>query len=407
MSSASAAVNNRTGFFQEWVDTAALTNGAEPSERPRCCLRAITLNVLADGLATGSEASGEVIRQADCPKVFAADDLAGGEAPLAGAFAGAGPCFTFRCNADALVWSRRWPMLRKVILDLDADIIGLQEVDLAPTSDQRGRRHDKEIQRDFADAGYDGIFACKNGRASDGLGLFWRRGRLQPLCAEMILGLGASVHVAVAQPLMLDGSDNVITAVVTHFKAGLDVEAERMREVQARSLLQQLRGHREVILLADLNAHCRPWTDGTGATVQPMAYPLLGTTLHSAYATVTGTEPAFTHWGGLADREVRGVFDYVFFRGPRLAPLRVLRAPDAAQILRFPERLPNPEYPSDHVPLAVDFAFASKAVKSRDLHGQLRSPVPTAITSVNRRSQATDAVSREHLMQDTIPVGSG
>merc|ERR1712050_590272 len=132
----------------------------------------------------------------------------------------------------------------------------------------------------------------------------------------MIMDLG-SVFVALAQPLILDGKWR-FTAVATHLKAGLTSEAEVIRVGQARSLLHQLWGHNNVILLADLNAHCRPWIDDNNKMVQPQVYPLLTSELWSAYQEVLGDEPDFTSWGGWSGRDVRGVFDYIFFRGDLL-----------------------------------------------------------------------------------------
>merc|ERR1719215_285061 len=130
-----------------------------------------------------------------------------------------------------------------------------------------------------------------------------------------------------------------------------------MRMGQARSLVQHLTmcGQENVLLMADLNAHCRPWLDDKAAEVQPLTYPLLSQDLWSAYDQVLGEEPDFTSWGGWAGRDVRGVFDYIFFRGETMHPVRVLGAPAALDVLGHPERMPNPEFPSDHIPLVADF----------------------------------------------------
>lgn len=97
----------------------------------------------------------------------------------------------------------------------------------------------------------------------------------------------------------------------------------------------------------------------------------------SAYAAVLGREPAFTSWGGFADQEVRGVFDYILCRG-RFSPSRALATPTRAEVLAFAERLPNAAYPSDHLPLVAELllsgggAAEAAAEGRRRLTGRLR-----------------------------------
>merc|ERR1712100_837800 len=128
--------------------------------------------------------------------------------------------------------------------------------------------------------------------------------------------------MGLAQPLVLDGKAK-FTVVATHLKAGLGADAEAMRFGQAKSLLDQLWVHKDVLLLADLNAHCRPWLDDAEKEVTPKAYPLLASQLWSAYHSVLGDEPDFTTWSGWAGRDVRLVADYVFFRGEMFTPVQV------------------------------------------------------------------------------------
>jgi len=160
-----------------------------------------------------------------------------------------------------------------------------------------------------------------------------------------------------AQPLILDGKWK-FTAVATHLKAGLSADAESMRLGQAKSLLYQLRNHTDVLVLADLNAHCRPWLDDANKQVQPQAYSLLASQLWSAYQTVLGDEPDFTTYSGWAGRDVRLVADYIFFRGDLFTASRVLELPACAEVAAFPERMPNWEYPSDHFPIVVEFSVS-------------------------------------------------
>jgi len=379
----------------EWAETAdnRLGNdaGSLDGAEAATCLRVLTLNILADGLARGSTSPAPDMLE-PCPPLFE-EEGTGGVVYRPGAVKTEND-FRFCCNAEALAWTRRWPMLRSMILELEPDLIGLQEVDLLEGGPEGLRAHDKEIRRDLSAAGYDGTFARKMGRACDGVALFWRRTRLRAGRTET-WRLGKSVHVALAQTLCLD-EERRFTAVATHFKAGLSEEAENARVEQASVLLQRLRNHPNAVVLADLNATCRPVAAGGGpdgapeAQLEPRAYPLLAETLQSACRTVLGDEPSFTCWGGWEDREVRLVCDYVFLKGALLDPQRVLRVPAAAEVLRYPERLPNPHYPTDHVPIAADLAVAGSDTqqpedgwqvrfgrkRQRQRHQQLSQPFP-------------------------------
>lgn len=333
-----------TCFYREWSEDASTDEGATR-------LRALSFNLLADGLAAGGAAGIDGTELT--PELFFADERVGGVALLEDSVAD-GFSFEFRCPPEAVEWRKRWPMLLALVLEQDPDIIGLQEVDLAP-GDRGGPSdaHDAEIRRDFAKAGYNGTFARKKGRALDGVAIFWKRSRCRPASSAMTLDLG-SVFVAAAQPLIIDNKWR-FTAVATHLKAGLNQQAETMRVGQAKSLLWQLWGHENVIILADLNAHCRAWLNDEKVEVKPQAYPLLTDELWSCYKEVLGDEPDFTCWGGFAGRDVRGVFDYIMYRGDILSPVSVLKTPAGADVLRVPERLPNAEHPSDHVPMVADF----------------------------------------------------
>jgi len=346
---------------REWLTCANVESdvghehiGFRSCDSPR--IRVLTFNILADSLAQGSEASPDVCQP--CPDIF--EENGAGGVVYHPWHKSDDRCFQFSCAKDVLLWSRRWRMLKAQILALEPDLIGLQEVDLLTVDDEKLEAHDAEIRHDLESAGYDGAFARKHGRASDGVALFWRQSRLRREGDPETWSLGASVHVALAQRLCLDNKWQFL-AVATHLKAGLFSEAETAREKQSHRLLQLLKPHPSAIVLADLNAHCGvPVTSGgsdaevKGTMSQPRAYPLLVNSLKSAYKAVQGEEPNFTCWGGWADREVRIICDYILTKGTMFRPWRVLQVPTVASIVKYAERLPNWDFPSDHVPLAAD-----------------------------------------------------
>ena len=77
-----------------------------------------------------------------------------------------------------------------------------------------------------------------------------------------------------------------------------------------------------------------------------------------------GAEPFFTSWSGWVDRDVRAVFDYILSRGKlnqnaNLRSIRALKFPGPEAVLKYSERLPNADYPSDHFPVVAEFAIVS------------------------------------------------
>jgi endonuclease/exonuclease/phosphatase family metal-dependent hydrolase len=254
-----------------------------------------------------------------------------------------------------------------LLLRHDPDVIGLQEVDLAGWGEygydgQQMPSHADEIAYDLAAYGYEGVFARKGGCACDGVGLFWKKSRVARRGPQQVWPLGVSVHVALAQSLVLADGQSIL-AVVTHLKAGLDAGAENMRRAQVSGLLQILAHQIEpVVLLADLNAHCRPFTPAEGAPVEPFAYTMMLQSFRSAYKEALDDELDFTCWAGYHDRDIRGVFDYILLRNEArsksaMRVLAVLDAPSAEEVLAAPQRLPNPRHPTDHIELVADIAL--------------------------------------------------
>eukprot|EP00929_Paragymnodinium_shiwhaense_P096194 TRINITY_DN57722_c0_g1_i2.p1 TRINITY_DN57722_c0_g1~~TRINITY_DN57722_c0_g1_i2.p1 ORF type:complete len:308 (-),score=15.74 TRINITY_DN57722_c0_g1_i2:171-1094(-) len=270
-----------------------------------------------------------------------------------------GTCYTFRCSRALLAWEQRWPMLREIILEHDPDVIGLQEVDCSTGSGAKS--HNLHVRRDLSDAGYDGTFLRKKGRAVDGLALFWKRKRLRPCSRKLPIELPGSTHVALGINLTLDG-EHSFTVCVSHLKAGIRVADEVQRESQAKYLLEQFRDQ-NLILLGDLNGHCRPFKATHETWINPRMYKRLHEDFHlqSAYREVMGREPNFTCWAGLVDREVRGVFDYIMFRKDRFQAKRVLALPSNDDVVACSTRLPNAAHPSDHMPLIADLCCRPQA----------------------------------------------
>lgn len=260
------------------------------------------------------------------------------------------PLFTFRCPHADLGWDHRWPKLRSLIREHSPDLIGLQELDLPKDSPKQSR-----VFRDLERFGYTGCGGKKKGRAVDGVGLLWNS-RFKALGDPEILKLiGAGVHVALLQRLLVDDRYEII-AVATHFKAGLTVESEEARLEQAKTLFKRVRKYQlPVVVLADLNCCSANIIGSEGQEMEPKVLPYFRAKgFRDTNEEVEGREPPFTFWGGWAGHDTAGSFDHILCFGRGLKAEAVLAMPEAEEVLSFPHRLPNPHFPSDHFPLVAD-----------------------------------------------------
>lgn len=362
----------RSAMKRVWQSTAGATASAGTAGAET--LRVLSLNILADGLARGWEPTDKADLQhfVACPPLFANSDCAGvvfldshkwKKAVHAGEFPELAE--KFRCPDGALKWAHRWPLIRKLLLEHDPDLLAMQELDLAEE-----RTHVGQVISTLEAAGYVGVTAKKRGRACDGVALFWKRKRFEPVGQAEVWPLRESVHVALAQKLRL--GRQTFLAVVTHLKAGLNSHAESVRMGQAQSLLERIRkAQAPTVLLADLNAHCGDLHCDSGEKIAPQTYQVLRDGgFRSAVLEVFGREPQFTCWGGWEDREIRACFDYVLCLGQRIMSIGALAAPLDEDILHHPERLPNSMYPTDHIPVVVDLLFCPARRGPRSRSGQ-------------------------------------
>ena len=102
-----------------------------------------------------------------------------------------------------------------------------------------------------------------------------------------------------------------------------------------------------------------------GSPLAPLALPrLYRGGFRCAHTEVAGTPHPYTYWAGWADSEVKTRFDHVLLRGA-VAPTASLHVPRSALVRALTTRLPNPNYPSDHVSMVVELQLgASKGVRA-------------------------------------------
>ena len=95
-----------------------------------------------------------------------------------------------------------------------------------------------------------------------------------------------------------------------------------------------------------------------GTRLAPLALPRLhGGGFRCAHAEVAGELHPYTYWAGWQDSEVKTRFDHVLLRGA-VAPTASLHVPRPALVAASATRLPNSNYPSDHVSMVVELQLA-------------------------------------------------
>ena len=307
-------------------------------------IRVLQFNILADSLADGAENSGQALPAAHLCET--------GAAGCHYHFQAESPCHTFRTSKLNLDWEYRKPQILEILLQANADLICLQEVDCFG-----------DLKAALQSYGFQGSFCKKSWRKiKDGSAVFWRQ-KLLTLVDRMTLQIlpGSAMTALFLRLATCSGKHVVVCA--THLKAGFSVEMEEHRLAQALALqkhLQKFVGDTDdtpIILAADLNAHHSPYAlctvamcNDPRAVVEPKAIrAFLDGGFQSAYPTF----PSFTAWSGWLDRDVKANLDYIFLKGP-VRTLGILEGPDEQAVSHCAELLPNEHWPSDHIHLLAD-----------------------------------------------------
>jgi len=273
----------------------------------------------------------------------------------------------FKCPASALDWKHRFPMLQTELLQHSPDLLCLQEMDATAWGD---------CQRLLRAQGYSsGVCSHAKGGANNFVAMFWREGRLRPVDEPEIIYLKAQGTItALMQRLCLvdvssDGGGGLanFVAVTTHLKAGLKEADEQDRAKQANDLLAVIDRYivpgEDVLFTGDLNAHLEdlPFYGGVIGAKSPSALRglVVPRFLRSGYRCAvheaTDGPMGFSQWCQRCDVEIKSVIDHIFLRGPHFSACAALAAPDDSAVIAA-GCLPNPSYPSDHIPVIVDLA---------------------------------------------------
>eukprot|EP00092_Neocalanus_flemingeri_P008352 GFUD01009006.1.p1 GENE.GFUD01009006.1~~GFUD01009006.1.p1 ORF type:complete len:302 (+),score=89.01 GFUD01009006.1:133-1038(+) len=264
------------------------------------------------------------------------------------------------CPEEALGWDHRRQLLVQEILSHKADIVCLEEVDCF-----------EELSSGLHPLGYAGIWVPKpvspclkfeKNMGPDGNAIFFSREKFSLIKSyHHILRLedGANTNstVLICEVEHLK-SGEVITILVTHLKAKESPEFIEERKNQSSDICKlvkeiKIQKKTNIILAGDFNA-----------SMEEPAYQLVRKAgMSSAYESVLGAEPEYTTWkvrgqrGSPPESEKKRTIDFVFYDSDVIKPAAVLQVPDEAEI--GPGRLPNMEFPSDHMLLVVKFDILS------------------------------------------------
>ena len=314
------------------------------------------------------------------------------------------------CNKEYLRWNYRRKLFEEGLLRVDADIIGLEEVQ--GTTFQEPNEfsdHAVYIRNLVRKKGY-GMLYCMKTKAdgtqnlkSMGNALLFKESVFELLdYQEVKFAVDLQVHcgqdlavrnrylseqqVAVLGKLRHLATGNVIVAAVTHISCKFSQPDIQIAQVAV--LLQSLEAYATphsftgsnsrlpVILCGDFNSTpdssvYKLLSTGTLSRANPDIFPsdgdnvwpilkhgsLLETSqrkivLASAYAKVCGTDPVTTN----VKPPFSGCLDYIWFYG--LEPFEVLPIGSKEELERE-AGLPNSKNPSDHVPIGAKFRFSS------------------------------------------------
>lgn len=310
---------------REWTKETAVV-AEEDSDG---CFTVMELNMLAEGLSFGPNAK--------APFPATAAETTNNHRFYGGFDTVKHPdvCFDFEL--------RKWRLLQ-AILEVDADVMGLAEMD---------RFHgffEPLLKKQF---GYEGMFVPKRyaagidyGYYSDGCAIFFRSSVFRLIDQKHFYYQVGNNQVCLVARLQHRATKRFVTIVMTHLKAKKE-EAIRIQQVQelVTELLPDDNDDEPKIVLGDFN--CEPSSD----SIQRMS-----SVLTSAY-NLDNTDQVVTTWKTRGVTSVKRIIDYIFYSSALLQLQATLKIPinDIQE-----EKLPSLRYPSDHILLAAKFAFQTR-----------------------------------------------
>jgi endonuclease/exonuclease/phosphatase family metal-dependent hydrolase len=278
---------------------------------------------------------------------------------------------------EVTAWARRGPQVLEEIVALDADILAVQELVRYESFAELNRSHALLFAPKLHSP------ALAGGGPGDGVALLVKRARFEVTDVEVLYFRGKGEEAlsnqnAIVATLRDRASGRLLVAAATHLKAGASPAEEAVRVHQVEQLAARVRGAKlaaeaagggapvPIVLGGDFN--CAPGEKPWHAmlTIVPelrSAYNHLargeGALEALGLAAYAAGEPRFTTWkfrGHGTPKEKKVCEDYLFFSAGPLKVASLKRLPAEEQCGAY--GLPAPHFPSDHLPLAAQFAWA-------------------------------------------------
>jgi endonuclease/exonuclease/phosphatase family metal-dependent hydrolase len=163
-----------------------------------------------------------------------------------------------------------------------------------------------------------------------------------------------SMEEGTALVTRLNVGDVPLIVVSTRLKPGCNATQEGRRWSQVTDLVVRLSREDEtiaVIFAGNLESHYEEIDGGeSDVPFDPKVVPAMRFAgFRSAYEPF----PSYTTWAGRTNRDFKATVDYIFMKGP-IAVRRFWDVPAESHVADYPERLPNDNTPSDHLPLCAD-----------------------------------------------------
>lgn len=253
---------------------------------------------------------------------------------LADRFCGKDQNFTKLSSQDVLDWKKRKNLITSTLLEMNADIVCLQEVDKFDELNVVMKQH-----------GYEGIFRpkqiakeeLKDGQDVDGCCIFFKMSKYI-LYEHRIFFYKSQSQIALFATFGNKMTGKSFIIVTTHLKSKPGYEDIRLAEVE-QLLHDKWIGHNNIntsFIVGDFNDV--PYSPCHSKVVQLYNDAYFGVDQH--FTTCKTRETT-----------IKRTIDYIFYKKSKAKLIAILKAPTDVPKYGYP----NEKMPSDHIPLMATF----------------------------------------------------
>ena len=273
-------------------------------------------------------------------------------------------------EVEVTAWARRGPQVLEEVVALDADIFAVQELVRYESFAELNRSHALLFAPKLHSP------ALAGGGPGDGVALLVKRARFDVMDVDVVYfrgGAGGALsnQNAIVATLRDRASGRLLVAAATHLKAGASPAEEAMRVHQVEQLAARARAAKlaaeaagggapvPIVIGGDFNCAPgeKPWH--SMLTIVPelrSAYNLVDRS--AGLEAYSGGEPRFTTWkfrGHDTPVEKKVTEDFLFYTDGALRVASLKKLPNEESCGTY--GLPSASFPSDHLPLAAQFAW--------------------------------------------------